>query len=190
MANTNTVFGARYLMNPFGGSTAGKLQAFVVPATDHTALFVGDFVSLTGESAIGNYPQLGYLPVVAQSSAGSTQIVGVVEGFGEDPSNLDKIYRPADTLRTVWVRSDPDAWFTIQSTGTVVAGDVGQLAPMVVGSGSTVTGLSGIELNHGSLSSVSGQLRIIGIAPNSKLGTYTKLIIQIVLHAYRVASGV
>ncbi len=189
MANTNTVFGARYLMDPFGGSTSGKLMPFTVVAADPTALYVGDFVKLTGEGALSEDANLGILPVVTQCAA-TNVILGVIEGFGVDPDNLSKIYRPASTLRTVQVRVNPDAWFIIQSTGTGAAADIGQCADITVAAGSIFTGLSGMQLDHGTLGSGSGQLKIVGLAPGSEVGLYTKFMVMINEHAYRVTTGV
>lgn len=190
---TNPVIGAyglKFFNDPFGASTSGKLMPFLLVATDATPVYVQDLVSFTGESAIGEYPELGYLPVVAQSSAGSTQFAGVVNGFGVDPSNLDKIYRPASTLKTVWVNVSPFSVFSVLSTGTVVAGDIGQCAKISVGSGSTFTGISGISLDHGTLTSSADQLKIVGVEPSSVLGTYTKLLVMVNQQFYKLTTGV
>jgi len=189
MANINTVFGARYLMDPFGGSASGKLLPFAVLAGDATALYVGDFVKLTGTADFSENLKLGYLPVVTQATA-THVVLGVVEGFGEDPSNLEKIYRPANTARTVWVNVNYNAFFTIQSDGTCIAADIGQCADIVVGAGNTFTGLSGMQLNHASLSGSDGQLKIVGLAPGSEFGLYTKLVVMMNEQFYKQVAGV
>jgi hypothetical protein len=187
MANTNTVFGARFSKELFGGSTSGSLMPVVI--NDATAVFIGDFVTLTGESALSDYPELGYLPVVAQTAA--TQVIcGVVEGFGVNPDSLNKIYRPASILTTAWVRVSYQSIFVIQSTLTGAAADVGQCADIVVASGSTSTGQSGMQLDHSTLSSSDGQLKIIGIAPGSELGLYTKFLVLINESFYKQIAGV
>jgi hypothetical protein len=188
MANLNTVFGARFVKELFGGSTSGSLMPFTVPATDATAIYVGDFVTLTGEAAASDVPSLGILPVVAQSAA--TQVIcGVVEGFGVDPDNLSKIYRPASTLRTVWVRVNYNSIFTIQSSGTGAAADIGQCADITVGSGSAISG-SGMQLDHSTLSSTNGQLKIIGLSAGSEVGAYTKFDVLINESFYKQVAGV
>lgn len=189
MANTNTVFGANYLMDPLGGSASGKLLPFTMLATDAVACFVGDFVKLSGTAAYSEDKNLGYLPIIQQAAA-TEVILGVVEGFGVDPDNLSKIYRPASLLRTAWVRVNPYAFFTIQSTGTGALADVGELADITVGAGDVFTGLSGMQLDHSTLGTANGQLRIINIAQNSEVGAYTKFVVQINEHAYKVTTGI
>lgn len=189
MANTNTVFGARFYKELFGGSSSGSLMPFVIPATDATVMYVGDFVTLTGESALSNDPALGYLPVVTQTAA--TQVIcGVIEGFGVNPDSLSKIYKPASVLTTVWVRVNYNSIFVIQSNGTVVSGDVGQCADIVVAAGSTFTGMSGMQLDHGTLGVGDGQLKIVGVAPDSELGLYTKLLVMINESFYSLVTGI
>lgn len=190
---TNPVIGAyglRFFNKPFGSSSTGKLMPFLLDSGDSTAVFVQDLVSFTGDSGIGEYPELGYLPIVAQSSAGSTQFAGVVAGFGVDPDNLQKIYRPGSTTRTVWVDVDPFNVYSILSTGTVVSGDIGQCAKITVGSGSTFTGISGISLDHGTLTGSADQLKIVGVEPTSVLGTYTKLLVMVNQQFYKLTTGV
>jgi len=187
MANTNTIFGARYLMDPFGGGATGKLMPFVVPASDPTALFIGDFVRLSGGSSASE-SALGYLPTIQQAAA-TEVILGVVEGFGVDPDNLQRIHRPVSTLRVVWVNVNYNAFFTIQSRGTGAAADIGKVGDIVVAAGSAVTGLSGMELLHSDLGTGTGQLKIVGLAPNSEFGLYTKFVVMINEHAYKVVSG-
>jgi hypothetical protein len=188
MANTNTVFGASYLMDPFGGSASGKLLPFVVPASDHTAIFIGDFVTLAGGSGLSEDLNIGYLPTVKQSAA-TEVILGVVEGFGVDPANLEKIYRPADTHRTVWVNVNYNAFFVMQSAGTGAAADIGKVGDIVVGSGNTFTGLSGMQILHSDLGTTNGQIKIVGLAPGSEFGLYTKFVVMINEAAYKVVAG-
>jgi hypothetical protein len=190
MANTNIVNGANFVKELFGGSTSGSLMPFVVPATDATALFIGDVVKLTGDSAISDYSEFGYLPAITQAAAGDDAICGVVEGFGVNPDNLTKIYRPGFILATAWARISYVSIFTIQSTGTVVSGDIGQCADIVVGSGNTFTGMSGMQLDHSTLSSANGQLKIVGISSGSELGLYTKLNVVINESFYKQIAGV
>jgi len=185
-----SAYGLKSYYDPFGWSTAGKLMPFVIASGDSTAVFVQDLVSFTGESSIGEFPEMGYLPVVTQSAANSTQFAGVVAGFGVNPDNLTRIYHPGSTLQTVWVDVNPFAVFSILSTGTVVSGDIGQCAKITVGAGSTVTGLSGMALDHGNLTSSADQLKIVGVAPDSVLGTYTRLLVMVNQQFYKLTTGV
>ncbi|GAG15089.1 unnamed protein product, partial [marine sediment metagenome] len=122
MANVDSVFGAR-IAQVLGSPYSGKVNAYTVLATDAVALFVGDFVKLTGLSAPNE--QGVQFPVVAQAAATNT-LVGVVVGFKPDPNNLSNIYRTASTLRTVYVADDPYELFEIQasSDAAIIAADI------------------------------------------------------------------
>ncbi len=186
MANTNTVFGARLFSLPSGGRVIGT--PYICPASDHTALYLGDFVKLTGESAL--WSDGVYYPVVTQAAATDT-VVGWVTSMDVNPNYLNQLYRTADTLRLIYVMDDPWAELEIQSNGTFVAGDVGQTADIVVASGSIFTGLSGMQLDHNTLGD-SKQLKILTVSPRvgSELGAYTKVICLINKHAKKVTTGV
>jgi hypothetical protein len=187
MANQNTVFGARYWTNPWGGIATGKVNPYVVIATDATAMFMGDFVKLTGDSDVG--PDGVYYPTITQAAA-TDLLVGFVVGFQPHPDYLTQLYRTASTLRIVWVCDDPNAHFEIQSDGTGAKEDIGLNADIVVAAGSTNTGLSGMQLNHADLKTATAQLRIVRLSPNSEFGAYTKFICFINEHAYKGTVGV
>lgn len=188
MSNTNTVFGARLHNAPW--SKDPSVGTYLVVATDATAMYVGDFVKLTGESAI--WTDGVYYPVVTQAAAGDI-VVGWVDSFEPHHDYLNQIYRTASTLRLAKVINDPNAFLEIQSTGTGAVGDIGQTANIIVASGNTFTGLSGMQLDHGSLTD-NLQLKILYPSPRvgAELGAYTKFICKINTnkHAYSVSTGV
>ncbi len=190
MANLNTVFGARWLQSPWGGANGTMGTPYIVSSGDLTALFMGDFVTLTGESEI--WTDGIYYPVVTQAAATGI-LAGFVNAFEPHPDFLTQNYRTASTKRLVYVIDNPLALFEIQSTGVVVAGDIGQTADIVVGAGNTVTGLSGMQLDHSSLTD-SLQLKIVSVSRRvgAELGAYTKLICKINTNkdAYLVSTGV
>jgi len=190
MANTNSVFGARLFNLPFGNEAGCMGTPYLVASGDSTAMFKGDFVKLTGESAI--WTDGAYYPVITQAAAADI-VVGFVVDFDVHPDFLTQNYRTASTFRLVYVMDDPEVQLEIQSTGTVVVGDIGQTANVIVGAGNTFTGLSGMQLDHSSLTD-NLQLKIIRVSPRvgSELGAYTKLICKIntAKHAYRVSTGV
>ena len=161
MANRDAPFGARIVGHLLGSDWNGKARKYTIPATDSTAVFMGDFVTHQGTSATGFDGEL--LPVVAQSAAGDA-LTGIVVGFGLNPSYLNQTYRTASTLRDVYVCDDPYVLFEIQSDGTGAVTDIGANADIVVGSGSTTTGLSAMELDESSVTTSTAQLRIHGIS--------------------------
>ena len=191
MANVDSIFGARVSQIQLASGYTGKINSYTVLAADAVALFYGDFVKLTGTSG-ANEEGIQY-PVVAQAAATNT-IVGVVVGFKADPDNLSRIYRPASTLRTVFVADDPYLTLEIQasSDAAIIAADIGQNADITVGAGSTATGISGMELDQTTLTAATAQLRILGLVnrEDNELGLHAKLLCMINEHQYKTTSGV
>jgi hypothetical protein len=185
MANTNAPFGLRCLGTLGGGSTAAKINEYVVAAADATALYVGDPVKSSGDFTSDG------VPVVTRAGAGDT-IRGVFVGRKLDPDNLTIIYREASTLTTIYVVDDPYAVFEIQTNGTALTTDAGANADVAVGSGSTVTGQSGFTLDQSSVTSSSAQLRILRKLPvtGNEFGAYTRYEVLINEHELKSTTGV
>lgn len=185
MANTDSPFGLIPRMYRNGAPWNGKYNIYYVPATDNTAIFKGDIVKLAGSaSADGLYPD------VAQAAATDETLVGVVVGFGTSPSlmfdidNLTRNYRPAATAMYVAVVDDPDVIYEAQedSTGGAIAVTaVGNNADIVVGSGSTTTGQSAMEIDSSDVKTATAQLRILRLVdrPDNALGTNAKWLVMI-----------
>lgn len=188
MANRDAISGARLHGHLQGGSFNARIRPYVVLATDGTALYVGDFVKLTGTGGTSDYDQT--LPGVTQAAATET-LVGFVVGFAPNSSYLNQIYRTASTLRTVFVCDDPYALFEIQTSGTAAVTDLGANADIVVGTPSTVFGTSGMELDQSSVTTSTAQLRIYALEqrPDNVMGLNAKLTCFINEHQYKTTSG-
>lgn len=188
MANVDSVFGARVSGHLQGSPYNSRVSSYTVLATDATALFVGDFVKVTGTT--GESDTGATLPVVTQAAA-TEKLVGVVVGFLPSSDYLNQTYRTASTLRTVLVCDDPYALFTIQADDTVVAADIGLNVDITVAAGDTTWGSSGMEADMATKGSANGQLRIMGIAqrPDNALGDYAKLVCMINEHEYKGTVG-
>jgi len=130
-------------------------------------------------------------PTVTQTAAGTLPI-GIIVGFEVNPDNLNSTYRTASTLRVVYVCDDEDAIFEIQSTGTFAATAINQNADITVGSGNTIYGTSGMQLDYTTINTISAQLRVIGISHSvkSELGLYTKALCMFDEHFFKQTSGV
>ena len=187
MANTAAPFGLR----PWGCLL--RVRPYYLPSTYGTAMFIGDPVVLTGTSntaqAFG-FP-IGTLPEVNKVTFGATnKCVGVIVGFNALPSNLEAQYNPASTARIAYVADHPNQEFVCQDdgAGTMAAADVGLNTIFVTGSGSTVTGLSGVTVSGTTkLADGTYQAKIIGFAPmidNDATSDYASLIVRINLHQY------
>ena len=172
------------------GGFTGKLTPYVAVAGYATALFVGDLVKLAGTAAT-NEEGLS-LQSVEQAAAGDTAC-GVIVSIGVNPDNLNRIYRPASTLQTVYVCDDPYALYEMQTaSGTALTeAMIGNNADIVVSAGSTATGLSGIELDLTTVGTGSAQIRIIQLlnGRGNEYAEHAKVICMINEHAYKGTAG-
>ena len=150
MANIDSPFGLKPVKYLGGSPWNGKANVYYIPASDGTAVFVGDAVKSAGSA-----DATGKFPTVAQCAAGDA-VRGVVIGFGDTPYVMvhpdtpNRTYRPASTAMYCLVVDDPNVIFEIQEDsvgGALAAVDVGLSADIVVGSGSTANGKSGMELD-------------------------------------------
>lgn len=151
----DAAFGFRPVRLASGSPYNGQATSCVIPASDGTATFVGDFVKLAGGEDTTEA-----MPTVIQAAAGD-RLYGVIVGFEADYSDLTVKYRLASTKRVVRVAlALPGTVFEGQADGAVVAGDTGQLCDIVVGSGDTATGRSAMEIDISTKGTASGQLQI------------------------------
>jgi hypothetical protein len=189
MANTSAIFGARLVGHLYGSPYNARVRQYVVDSGDGTALFLGDFVKMTGSSVVN---ELGLmLPIVTAAAAGNV-LTGVVVAFQTNANDLTKVYRPASTLRTVWVCDDPNAIFEIQSSAATDGSEFGANADILYATGNTIFATSGTQLNYGSVSPTDGQLRILGMPqrPDNQVGLYCKLLCMINEHIFKQIAGV
>lgn len=185
MANPDKPFGAR-LVGVTGASVYNaQTRLFSIPASDGTAVFVGDFVKSTGSADADG------VPGVIQAAAGNI-IRGVVLGFLVVPTNLETMHRLASTLRYAMVCEDPDAEYEIQEDGAAAVTAVGGNADIVVAAGSTVSGLSAMELDSSTATTSTAQLRILQFVqkPDNLIGTNGNWLVKINEHELRTAAGV
>lgn len=176
MANVNAPMGLRPVGNITGAPFTGQLRQYSVAAGDGTAIFVGDPVKLAGTSQFINGQVFSD---VVQAATGDV-ITGVVVGVVADTRD-SLTYRAASTQRVLYVSDDPNAIFEVQqvSGGTALtANDVGLNVNFVVGSGSTVTGYSGVTLDNTTEATTNTlDLKIVGMVnradndPGTAVGT-------------------
>jgi hypothetical protein len=168
--NSNTVY------------TAGVSRYFV-PASDGTALYIGDPVSLAGSAdTLGKYPT-----VTAATLAANNQWCGVVvavlpvsDELKTTSPSLDRVYRPASTAAYVLVADDPDQEFMIGEDAVgaaLAAADIGNLGIAITATANTTYGRSQIVLDSSTFVSgtATGQLKLLGMVdrPDLSLGSGT-----------------
>lgn len=185
MANVDTPFGLRPVRYVSGAPYNGAVEMYSVAAGDSTAILIGDPVILAGTSQ--TIDGRVYRDVVR--AATGDKITGAVVGV-KAVTSASLIYRAASTQRILLVATDPDLLFEIQevSGGTALtANDAGLNADFVVASGSTDTGLSGVELNNASEATTNTlDLKIIEpvAKPDNEIGEHCKWLVMINRHQY------
>lgn len=196
MANSDTPFGFKPVKHLMGAPWNGKVNTYYVPATDGTAMFKGDAVKSGGSA-----DATGKFPTVTQAAAGDA-IRGVVVGFGDNPYVMthpdtpNRDYRPASTAMYVFVVDDPFVVFEIQedSVGDALAVTaVGLSTNIVVGSGSTSTGKSAMELDSSDTGTdTTGQCKILRVVDreDNALGDHCKWEVTIIEHEMLSATDV
>ena len=146
MANSDT---------PYGFKPTGKmygLEPFEVDASNATAFFRGDAVNAEADGNVG------------PAAAGATSIIGACVGSNA-VSYTTKASLAASTAGTVMCAWHPDQIYLVQTqTGDTVAQTMlFSNQDHVAGAGSTVTGLSGHELNTGTQTTTNGgSWKVIG----------------------------
>ena len=156
MANADTPFGLKPIGSGASSVSTGKVVPMYLPSDYATSVFIGDPVikvaAGSNDVAVtvigGGTFEIGTLPEVNVVAVGDTnEITGVVVGFL--PTTRDSaIYGAASTTRVALVNIDPYQEYLIQADGAVPASSVGLNAVLIAThSGSTTTGLSGMELD-------------------------------------------
>ena len=190
MANVDAAFGLIPVKYRDGRPYTGAYTRCYVPATDGTALYIGDPVQIAGSADADGIPT-----VTRATAGGGNYIFGVVVAV--EPSTAESYtYRPASTAAYVHVASDPDLMFLIQEDsdgGALAATNVGQNVDLVAGTGSAATGKSGFEADSSTANTTNTlQLRIHKLweSPNNAIGTNAVWQVSINLHQNRYTTGI
>ncbi len=167
MANVDAAFGYRPIGKVGSGVNNGGTTLYTISDNYGTAIFKGDHVMQSG----------GY--VIAGTASGATNL-GVFNGcFYIDPTSAKPTwsnYYPADTNVTAsgsisgtttidaYIYDDPYYLFEAQCDGTIAKTDIGKNTESVLGTSSTINGLSVTEIDSGSEATTAArQVTIVGI---------------------------
>lgn len=185
MANINGAYGLKPLRHMSGGAL--RCSEYSVASAYNTNIFTGDPVEMTGTGKN-----------VALAAADNADNIGVFAGCRYVDAAGRQHYSqhwPADQVATdivALVYDDPNISFSMQAT-TVAEADIGQQADWDGTAGSTVTGMSGNQLDGTSLGATGGALRIMGLipSPDNAYGAYGKVEVMFAEHVLKgVVSGV
>jgi hypothetical protein len=185
MANADRAAGLLPVRYITGAPYNGAADVYSTATGDATAIFLGDPVKLSGTSSTIN----GVVYADVDQAATGDVIIGVVVGV-LPVTNDSLIYRAASTARRLLVATDPSLLYEIQevSGGTALtAAAIGLNADFVVGTGSTITGMSGVELNNvGEAVTNTLDLQILGLVSraDNEVGEHAKWLVRINRHQF------
>ena len=189
MANSNRPYGFRYVGTLSDAPVNDVVKKYYVPSTDGTAIFIGDLVKIGGTAGQLNAGD-AYYPTAAVA-ASADAVLGVCVGVEPLPTDLTINYRKASTGMYIFVNTDPDAIYSVQtdSTGAAVT-DIGLNATVTVGSGSTTTGMSSSVI-QGSTFAANAALDTLVVgydpAPDNEAGAYARVLVKLNLHQFGTA---
>lgn len=191
MANIDAAFGLRPIakVGSAPGGTTGTTK-YSIGDNQSTAIFTGDPVK---------YKNDGTVEVATASDA----LLGVFMGcFYTDPTTGKPTFRnyfpaslsPGDAI--AFVADDPDQMFVVQqdSVGSnLVAADLNLNANLIFGTGSTTTGVSGVEIDSSTgAATATHQVRLIDfydIPSNDATANNSELVIKINNHSLNGGTG-
>jgi len=160
-------FGLKPVRYKDGAPYNGAANVYYVPASDSTALFVGDPVIIAGSGDAEGVPS------ITRAAAGD-RITGVVVGFAPLPtgaagstSAVNRGYRAASEADYVLVADDTDLLFEATEDavgGAMAVADIGLNVDLVAAAGSAVTKQSGYALDSSTKATTSAQVRVNGVS--------------------------
>lgn len=182
MANSDVAIGLRPVQHLNGAPYNGQVERFSVPATDGTAIYLGDLVKLAGSADADGVP-------TATLASSTDEVLGVVVAV-EAETNESLIYRAASTLRNILVVTDPSVLFEIQEDsegGALAATSVGLNANFSNSGGTAATGKSTMELDSSSANTTATlDFQIVRLAQraDNEIGTNAKWLVRLNNHQY------
>lgn len=195
MANVSSPKGLRPVSFRNGNPYNGGRNVYYIPASDGTALFVGDLVK-----GVTNSADAKGVPTITKASAGNT-LLGAIEAFvnhdGTPRLAHDPVHRLASTAAYAIVADDPDLLFEAEEDdvgGAMAVGAGGRNVEFIDAAGNTTFGTSGIKLDSSTLATTNTlSLRVhraVDRGDNTIAQGAVKWLVSINLHAMRAILGV
>lgn len=190
MPNANAATGLTPRRYRNGSPWMGAARTYYHPATDATALFIGDPVIIAGSADADGVPTC-----TRATAASAGRITGVVVGFQPDPVVNAAGYGAASTAFYPIVADDPHLLFEIQEDsvgGALAATSVGLNADLIAASGSAATKQSGFMLDSSTAAvTATLQLRIVELQrrADNEIGDNAKWLVAINLPTETGAAG-
>jgi hypothetical protein len=183
MANVDKAFGLRPIGN-LSATGAQKQYGYEIADNQAGAIYQGDLVTIFD----------GY--VVKFAPASHTAAVGVFNGCNyTDPTTGKPTwsnYYPGSVNITSGVIAadvldDPSQLFLIQADEDIVQADIGKNADITGTGGSTVNGISSMELDSSTVANTAAlNVKIVGLSasPDNAFGTNAVVVVKINEHMY------
>jgi hypothetical protein len=188
-----------------GAPYSGAIRVYYVPASNPTALYIGDPVVNITNSSDGNGIQTVQVATagVGNNVLGSFQ--GITNNAGQAVITLQQTQTPylaAGQAAYVMVSDDPDLLYVTQEDGAgglaMVSGASGRNANLLSGTGNVYSAQSGWTMQTSSLATATptAQLRIIQLLQqplsDNAVGQYARWLVKINqgLHPFYNANGV
>jgi hypothetical protein len=183
MANIDKAFGLRPIGN-LSATGAQKQYGYEIADNQAGAIFQGDLVTIVA----------GF--VVKFAPATHAAALGVFNGCQYiDPTTgkpTFKNFYPGSVNITSGkivadVMDDPSQLFLIQADEDIVQADIGKNADIIGTGGSTVTGVSTMELDSSTIADTAAlNLKIVGLynVPGNALGDFAVVVVKINEHLY------
>lgn len=192
MANANTSLGLRPVKYLTGQPYTGGGIKFYANDTS-TAITAGMPVTLTGSGDADGVPGVKVITVDDTDTGNNSPILGVVTGIlGQSDGSLnrdDTNYIAGGSTGYVLVETDPNVLYEVESDGTFSAADIGAYGNLEIGSLSTITGFTTVELDQSTLVTADAgnveldetNVRVWGLVDrvDNTLGANAKVYVQI-----------
>lgn len=200
MANVDAAFGLRPVRYQSGAPYNGAVNIYY--CNDSTnGIYIGDPVFAAGTADSNGIEEVNRAGTVDDTTpSNNTPIVGVVVGFASDKAGTqlreDNLYIPAGSTGYALVADDPGLLFEIQEDsvgGALAAAAVGGGYNLELAAGSTVTGLSGVEIDSSvtaATNAAGANVRIVGLSrkPDNEIGT--NAVWEVYINNHRARGGV
>ena len=188
MPNIDKAFGFRPIGN-LSATGAQKQYGYEIEDNQAGAIFQGDLVTIVGGYVVK------FLPATHAAALGVFNGCSYIDPTTGKPTF--KNFYPGSVNITSGkiiadVIDDPSQLFLIQADEDIVQADIGKNADVVGTGGSTVTGVSTMELDSSTIADTAAlNLKIVGLynVPGNTLGDFAVVVVKINEHLYG-SSGV
>lgn len=177
MANVNAPRGFVPVCDAHGNKYTAPGNRYYKGTTANTTIAVGDRVRRIQSTDPNGFPE------IVRASVGGV-CTGIVQSIDVVVTNLDQQgYYTSTQTGYLNVCDDPQIIFAVQEGGSgtlLTVAAIGQYVDSIAGTSDTTTGMSADLIDNNTLSTSSGEWRIVGLVqrPDNAVGQYAKWLVQ------------